>query len=107
MYSKARIEWQKALAEVSLKRLGIAAAFAAACLLLSVLFFRWGRGSRAWPLLRSVALAAPVVSLLAILPWLPLEHRIWEHPYLQPIMKHSMYHLANVHTLLLTEYWPW
>jgi len=107
MYNKANKDWQKGLAEATVKRASSIVAFVVACLLPALIFVLVGRGNRVWPVLRGFVLAAPVVSLLALLPWLPLEHPFFDHPMLAKTIAALLPPLANVHTFLMTGYWTW
>jgi len=107
IYSKANKDWQKGLAEATVKRASSTLAFVVACLLPALIFVLVGRGNSVWPVLRGFVLAAPVVSLLALLPWLPLEHPFFDHPLLAKTIAALLPPLANLHTFLITGYWTW
>jgi len=107
MYNKANKDWQKSLAETFVKRASATLAFVAACLLPALAFLRAGRGNSVWPVLRGFVLAAPLVSLLALFPWLPFEHPFFEQFLPEKIITTLLPPLANLHSFLITGYWTW
>jgi len=106
MNNQAKIDWQKSLAEITVKRASITAAFVAACLLPALILLVAGRGLRFWPMWRGLVLAAPLVSVLALLPWVPLEHPYFAHPRVEQITDVVIPLMADIHTFFITGYVP-
>jgi len=106
MRSKARTEWHKILAEVTVKRAGMTLGFIATCLVPALVFLIFARSSFLWPMLRGFVLAAPVLSLLALMPWLPFERPYFEHPAIVQITDFFIPLMADMKTFFITGFWP-